>query len=158
MFYILYTLTLTHITILSVTLYLHRSQSHKSVVFHPFLNHFFRFWLWLTTGMITKEWVAIHRKHHAFCETEDDPHSPKFNGLLNIVFKGAFYYREEAKNEETIEKYGKGTPDDFLEKNLYSKYPYGGILIMLMINISLFGFLIGFLIWFVQILWIVVNF
>ena len=117
--YVLVTLGLTHITIASVTIFLHRHQAHRALDLHPAASHFFRFWLWLTTGMETKAWAAIHRKHHARCETEQDPHSPQVLGLSKVLWEGAELYREEAKNDETMTKYGKGTPNDWIEKNLY---------------------------------------
>ena len=146
-------LGLTHITIIAVTVFLHRSQTHRAVDlgFIPF--HFFRFWLWLTTGMVTREWVAIHRKHHAKCETADDPHSPHFKGLHKVLWQGALLYRNEAKNQETLNLYGRGTPDDWLEKHVYSAYPWLGVLIMLVINLVLFAWS-GIAIWLVQMLWI----
>ena len=119
------TLVLTHITIVSVTVYLHRFSAHRSLELHPVLKHFFRFWLWMTTGMTTLEWTAIHRKHHATCETEDDPHSPQIKGLKRILWAGAEEYREEAKNEETLKRYGAGCPDDWIERKLYSRFPIG---------------------------------
>ena len=118
---LLITLGLTHITIASVTIYLHRSQAHRALDLHPAVAHFFRFWLWLTTGMVTREWVAIHRKHHARCETEDDPHSPVTKGIKTVFWKGAELYRAEAKNAETIARFKHGTPDDWLENHLYSR-------------------------------------
>ncbi|MDN3236061.1 delta-9 fatty acid desaturase DesA [Pseudomonas sp. WAC2] len=147
------TLVLTHITIVSVTVYLHRYSAHRSLDLHPALKHFFRFWLWLTTAMNTREWTAIHRKHHAKCETEDDPHSPVFKGLSTVVRKGAELYKAEAKNEETLRIYGKNCPDDWLERNVYSRYPNGGILLMFLIDIALFGTL-GLSVWAIQMAWI----
>lgn len=150
---IIYTLIVTHITIAAVTMFLHRSQAHQSVIFHPIVNHFFRLWLWLTTGMVTKEWVAIHRKHHAKCETQDDPHSPVYQGVWNILFFGVYFYQKEAKNQETLEVYGLGTPDDWLERKIYASHPMIGIMIMLAINCYLFG-LSGLAIWVIQMIWI----
>ena len=147
------TLVLTHITIASVTIFLHRHQSHNALTLHPLVSHFFRFWLWLTTGMVTKEWVAIHRKHHAKCETEDDPHSPQVLGLKKVLLEGSELYRDESLNQDTLEKYGHGTPDDWIEHHLYTRYPYLGILLMLSINVALFG-LIGITIFAVQMIWI----
>ncbi|PVV08152.1 MAG: acyl-CoA desaturase, partial [gamma proteobacterium symbiont of Ctena orbiculata] len=121
---IILTLVLTHVTIVSVTIFLHRHQAHRALELHPLLSHFFRLWLWLTTGMVTREWVAIHRKHHAKCETEDDPHSPQTRGLSKVLWQGAELYQEEAGNAETLERYGKGTPDDWLERNLYQRHNY----------------------------------
>lgn len=150
------TLVLTHITIVSVTVYLHRYSAHRSLELHPALKHFFRLWLWLTTAMNTREWTAIHRKHHAKCETPDDPHSPVQKGLMTVLRRGAELYQEEAKNEETLRIYGKNCPDDWLERNVYSRYPNGGIVIMLAINLALFG-VIGLTVWAVQMMWIPVT-
>lgn len=150
---ILYTLIMTHITILCVTLYLHRSQTHRSVTFNPVVSHFMRFWLWLTTGMVTKQWVAIHRKHHQHSDAEGDPHSPKIFGIKNILFRGVYYYYLAAKDARMTLSYGKGTPEDWIEKNIYSKYNYAGVSLMLLINILLFGW-IGAIVWLVQMLWI----
>jgi fatty-acid desaturase len=147
------TLVLTHITIVSVTVYLHRYSAHRSLELHPVLKHFFRFWLWMTTGMTTLEWTAIHRKHHATCETEDDPHSPQIKGLGTILWSGAEEYRKEAKNEDTLERYGKGCPNDWVERNVYSRFPIGGIGTLLVIDVALFG-AIGLTIWAVQMIWI----
>jgi stearoyl-CoA desaturase (delta-9 desaturase) len=150
---ILYTLIVTHITIIAVTLYLHRSQTHRGVTFNPVVNHFFRFWLWLTTAMVTKQWVAIHRKHHQYSDVEGDPHSPKLFGIKNILFRGVYYYYVTAKDARMTLSYGKGTPEDWIEKNIYSKYNYAGVCLMLIINIVLFGW-IGPIIWLIQMLWI----
>ncbi len=150
---VLITLVLTHITIVSVTVFLHRSQAHRGLDLHPAVMHFFRFWLWMTTGMVTKEWVAIHRKHHARCEREGDPHSPVVFGLGMVFFRGAELYRLEATNEETLKRFGHGTPDDWMERNVYSKHNLLGILIMLVIDILLFG-LEGLAVWAVQMAWI----
>lgn len=150
---IIYTLILTHITIVSVTLYLHRGQAHKGFVFHPILEHFFRFWLWLTTGMVTKQWVAIHRKHHGFSDKEGDPHSPHVFGIKNIFFRGVYYYYLAAKDANMVMQYGKGTPNDWLERKVYTPHPWLGILTMLIVNLVLFG-VWGFLIWGVQMIWI----
>lgn len=146
-------LGLTHITIASVTIFLHRHQSHNSLTLHPLVSHPFRFWLWLTTGMVTKEWVAIHRKHHSKCETKDDPHSPVHKGILTVLFKGARLYRLEAYNQETLDKYGSGTPDDWLERNVYGRHPMLGILSMAVINVALFG-AVGLAIFAIQMIWI----
>lgn len=146
-------LLLTQITIASVTLYLHRSQAHRAVDFHPALNHFFRLWLWLTTGMNTKAWVAIHRKHHVTCETDEDPHSPQTRGIKKVFFEGAELYRAEAKNQVTLEQYGRGTPDDWMERNVYSKHSLAGVLVMLGIDLLLFG-VYGITLWAVQMMWI----
>jgi len=153
---IVVTLVLTHITIASVTIFLHRCQAHRALDLHPIPSHFFRFWLWLTTGMVTKEWAAIHRKHHAKCETADDPHSPQVLGIQTVLSRGAELYRAEAKNRETIEKYGHGTPDDWIERNLYSKYQWQGVGLMLIIDLFLFG-AIGATVWAVQMLWIPIT-
>lgn len=150
---VLFTLVVTHITIVAVTLFLHRSQAHRGVDLHPAISHFFRFWLWLTTGMVTKEWVSIHRKHHARCEREGDPHSPMIYGIGRVMFRGAELYRDESKNRETAAKFGHGTPNDWLEKNLYSRYSASGIVVMLVIDVLLFGSL-GLAVWAVQMAWI----
>ena len=152
---IIVTLVLTHITIVSVTVYLHRHSAHRAVDLHPALQHFFRFWLWLTTGMNTKEWTAIHRKHHAVCETEEDPHSPQIQGLKTIFWRGTEAYRAAA-TPETLKRYGAGTPDDWMERNLYSRFGVLGIIIMMGIDIALFG-VIGLTVWAVQMLWIPVT-
>ena len=144
--YIAVILGLTHITIAGITIYLHRHQAHRSLELHPLPSHFFRFWLWLTTGMVTKEWTAIHRKHHAKCETADDPHSPQVLGINKVLREGSELYRKEAKNLETLERYGHGTPDDWLERNVYSKHSAKGIALMLIINLILLG-PIGLTIW-----------
>jgi stearoyl-CoA desaturase (delta-9 desaturase) len=151
--YVIYTLVMTHITIAAVTIYLHRHQAHRALDLHPLPSHFFRFWLWLTTGMITKEWAAIHRKHHAKCETVEDPHSPQIYGIRKVLWQGAELYREESINKETLERYGHGTPDDWIERNLYSRFNIVGISIMLIVNVILFGPL-GLTIWAVQMIWI----
>lgn len=150
--YIVVALVLTHITIASVTIFLHRHQTHRAIDLHPVVSHFFRFWLWLTTGMITKEWVAIHRKHHAKVETEDDPHSPQILGINKVLLEGAELYKLESKNTETLEGYGHETPDDWLERNIYQHNNYG-IALMLLLNFVLFGF-IGISIWAIQMAWI----
>jgi len=147
------TLLLTHITIVSVTIFLHRAQAHRAVELGAIPSHFFRFWLWLTTGMITREWVAIHRKHHAKCETDDDPHSPQVKGLNKVLWGGALLYSREALNRETIERYGRGTPDDWLERHVYTPYPFMGISLMLLLGVLLFGWA-GLLVWLVQMAWI----
>jgi stearoyl-CoA desaturase (delta-9 desaturase) len=151
--FIILTLVLTHITIVSVTVFLHRHQAHRALELHPLLSHFFRFWLWLTTGMVTREWVAIHRKHHAKCETENDPHSPQTRGLSKVLWQGAELYKQEAKNQETLERYGKGTPDDWLERNLYMRYNYFGIALLLVIELILLG-PAALTVWAVQMVWI----
>jgi stearoyl-CoA desaturase (delta-9 desaturase) len=150
---ILYTLIATHITIICVTLYLHRSQTHRSVTFKPAVNHLMRFWLWLTTGMITAQWVAVHRLHHAHTETPEDPHSPKHYGLLTVLFKGAFLYTQAAKEKLTIVNLSRDCPQDWVERNLYTKYHWAGLLILLGINILIFGWW-GLLIWGIQAIWI----
>jgi len=151
--YVVVTLALTHVTIAAVTIFLHRSQAHRALDLHPAVSHFFRFWLWLTTGMVTKEWVAIHRKHHAKVETADDPHSPMTRGIGTVLWKGAELYRSEARNAETLEKYGRGTPDDWMERNVYSRFSWQGVGLMLAVDLALFGPL-GATIWAVQMLWI----
>ena len=150
--YVVVTLILTHITIASITIFLHRHQTHLALDLHPIVSHFFRFWLWLTTGIITKEWVAIHRKHHAKCETADDPHSPQIFGLKKVLLGGSELYRAEAKNLETLKTFGGRTPDDFLEQHFYTKRTWYGIHIMLAIDIALFG-PIGITMWAVQMAW-----
>jgi stearoyl-CoA desaturase (delta-9 desaturase) len=152
--YVLVTLGLTHITIASVTIYLHRHQAHRALDLHPVISHFFRFWLWLTTGMITRQWAAVHRKHHARVETAEDPHSPRQYGIHRVLWLGALLYRKEARNAETTQKYGHGAPDDWLERNIYAAHNGLGILLMLAIDIALFGLAIGAVIWIVQMLWI----
>ncbi len=153
---LLITLLLTHITIASVTIFLHRCQAHRALDLHAIPSHFFRFWLWLTTGMVTKQWAAIHRKHHAKCETIDDPHSPQILGIETVLSRGAELYRAEAKNQETIDKFGHGTPDDWIEKNLYSRFQWQGVALMLIIDVILFGAL-GLSVWAVQMLWIPIT-
>ncbi|HVK51983.1 MAG TPA: fatty acid desaturase, partial [Pseudoxanthomonas sp.] len=150
---LIYTLVMTHITILGVTIYLHRCQAHRALDLHPIPAHFFRAWLWLTTGMVTKEWASIHRKHHAKCETEDDPHSPQTRGIRKVLLEGAELYREEAKNAETLAKFGHGTPDDWIERNLYTRYSWQGVGVMLIINLMLFG-AAGAAVWAMQMAWI----
>lgn len=151
--YVLVTLVLTQITISAVTLYLHRAQAHRAVALHPVVSHFFRFWLWLTTAMVTKEWVAVHRKHHAKVETAEDPHSPKVKGIRTVMLQGAELYRQEAANPDTLAKYGHGTPDDWLERNLYARFSALGVAIMGTVDFLLFG-IAGITIWAVQMLWI----
>ena len=151
--YIAYTLLLTHITIVAVTVYLHRHQAHRAVDLHPIISHFFRFWLWLTTAMVTRQWVAVHRKHHARVETAEDPHSPVVFGIRKVLLEGAELYRAEARDPTIAEKYGHGTPDDWLERNIYStRFEYGTPL-MLVIDLILFGPL-GLSIWAIQMAWI----
>ncbi len=151
--YVLITLALTHVTIASVTIFLHRAQAHRALDLHPAASHFFRFWLWLTTGMITKQWAAIHRKHHAKCETPEDPHSPQVLGLKKVLWQGAELYKAEAANQDTMERYGHGTPDDWLERRLYTPHNFLGIVLMLILDVVLFG-PIGITVWAVQMLWI----
>ena len=152
----LFTLAATHITIAAVTIFLHRCQAHRALDLHPIASHFFRFWLWLTTGMVTKEWASIHRKHHAKCETVDDPHSPQILGIGTVLSRGAELYKNEAKNQETMDKFGHGTPDDWLERNIYAKFSWQGVAIMLIIDVFLFGG-IGLTVWAVQMLWIPIT-
>jgi stearoyl-CoA desaturase (delta-9 desaturase) len=149
----IYTLVMTHITILCVTLFLHRGQTHKAVTFHPAVDHFMRFWLWLTTGMVTKQWVAIHRKHHQASDTELDPHSPQVYGIWRVLFGGAFLYHKASKDRAMVDKLGVGTPDDWLERNIYTPHSRLGILLMLIINLVLFGPW-GLIVWGVQMIWI----
>ena len=147
-------LGLTHVTIAAVTIYLHRCQAHRALDLHPIVSHFFRLWLWMTTGMITKEWAAIHRKHHAKVETADDPHSPQVHGINRVLWGGVFLYVKEAYKPETMERYGHGTPDDWVERNVYSKLPILGLTLMASIDLLLFGIVPGALIFIVQIAWI----
>src|SRR6476620_6139199 len=151
--YVIYTLVVTHVTIAAVTIFLHRHQAHRALDLHPIISHFFRFWLWLTTGMVTKEWASIHRKHHAKCETVEDPHSPQIVGIRKVLFEGAELYRKEAANAETLTRYGHGTPDDWLERKLYTRHNVLGVVLLFIINFVLFGF-IGITIWAVQMAWI----
>lgn len=153
---VLFTLVTTHVTIASVTIFLHRSQAHRALDLHAIPSHFFRLWLWLGTGMVTKEWVAIHRKHHAKCETQDDPHSPVAHGIKTVLLTGSELYRSEAKNQETLSKFGHGTPDDWMERNVYSRFTWQGVGIMLIIDLALFG-AIGLTVWAVQMLWIPIT-
>ncbi len=150
------TLGLTHITIAAVTIYLHRHQAHRALELHAIPGHFFRFWLWMTTGQVTKEWASIHRKHHAKCDTEEDPHSPQTRGIKKVFFEGAELYRAESKNKETMEKYGHGTPDDWLERNVYTKHSAMGVVLMLLIDFALFG-IVGISVWAVQMMWIPIT-
>lgn len=151
--YFIAVVVLTQTTIAAVTIYLHRCQAHRAITLHASISHFFRFWLWLTTGMITKEWAAIHRKHHAKCETVDDPHSPQISGIKKVLWQGAELYRKEACNQDTVERYGQGTPDDWIERHLYSKHSSVGIYTMLVIDLLLFG-LPGITVWAIQMAWI----
>lgn len=150
---LIYTLVVTHITIVCVTLYLHRSQAHRGVEFHPVLAHAMRFWLWLTTGMVTKQWVAVHRKHHRFCEQPEDPHSPRQVGLWRVVFGGALLYHAASKDKNMVDTYGVGTPDDWVERNVYTPHSRLGIGICLLLNLAIFGWM-GAIVWLVQMLWI----
>jgi len=152
--YVLVALGLTHVTIASVTIFLHRHQAHRALDLHPIASHFFRFWLWLTTGMVTKEWAAIHRKHHAKCETTEDPHSPQVYGINRVLWAGVFLYVKESGNRETMERYGHGTPDDWLERNVYARHQIFGLTLMGVINIALFGLVPGALILLTQMVWI----
>jgi stearoyl-CoA desaturase (Delta-9 desaturase) len=152
--YVLVALALTHVTIAAVTIYLHRCQAHRALELHPVVSHFFRFWLWLTTGMVTKEWAAIHRKHHAKCETPDDPHSPVTHGINKVLWTGVFLYVKESFNKETLERYGHGTPDDWMERNVYSRSAIYGVSLMAAIDLACFGLVPGTLIWLTQIAWI----
>jgi stearoyl-CoA desaturase (Delta-9 desaturase) len=149
-------LVMTHITIAAVTIFLHRSQAHRALDLHALPAHFFRFWLWLTTGMVTKEWVAIHRKHHAKCETDEDPHSPQTRGIKKVLLEGSELYRAEAKNAQTLAKYGHQTPNDWIERNLYTRYSWQGVGLMLILDLWLFG-AIGATVWAVQMVWIPIN-
>jgi stearoyl-CoA desaturase (Delta-9 desaturase) len=149
-------LVFTHITIAAVTIYLHRSQAHRSLELHPVIAHFFRMWLWLTTGMVTKEWVAIHRKHHAKCETEEDPHSPVTRGIKTVLYTGSELYRAEAKVQDTLDKYGHNTPADWIERNLYTRFSWQGVGLMLIVNLFMFG-AIGAAVWALQMAWIPIT-
>jgi stearoyl-CoA desaturase (Delta-9 desaturase) len=153
---VLFALAATHVTIAAVTIFLHRAQAHRALELGPVPSHFFRLWLWLTTGMVTKEWVAIHRKHHAKCETEEDPHSPQTRGIKKVLLEGSELYRTEAKNQDTLSKYGHNTPDDWLERNLYSRFSWQGVGLMLIVDLFLFG-AIGAAVWAVQMLWIPIT-
>ncbi|HET6630744.1 MAG TPA: fatty acid desaturase [Woeseiaceae bacterium] len=137
--YCLVTIVMVQVTMMAVTLYLHRDQAHRALDLHPALRHFFRFWIWCTSGMLTKEWVAVHRKHHAFCETPDDPHSPQIYGLKKVLLEGAELYRAEKNNKETLEKFGRGAPDDWIERNVYLRFPWGGIVLVVLADLLLFG-------------------
>ena len=152
--YVIVVLAMTHVTIAGVTIYLHRHQAHRALELGPLPSHFFRLWLWLTTGMVTKEWEAIHRKHHAKCETADDPHSPQVLGLNRVLWGGVFLYVKESHNPQTMERYGHGTPDDWIERHIYTPGQKAGIVLMLGIDLVLFGFVPGALIWGVQMVWI----
>ena len=149
---ILFALGMTHITMISVTVFLHRHQAHRALDLHPIASHFFRFWLWLTTGQVTKEWAAIHRKHHAKCEQADDPHSPHIHGIKKVLTQGAELYRAESKNKETMARYGHGTPDDWIERNLYTRFSWQGVGLMMIIDLALFG-AGGLAVWALQMAW-----
>jgi stearoyl-CoA desaturase (delta-9 desaturase) len=151
--YIVATLILTHVTIAAVTIYLHRSQSHRALELHPVVSHFFRFWLWLTTGMVTRQWVAVHRKHHARCETPEDPHSPQVYGIRKVLWQGAELYKKAARDPAILAKFGHGTPDDWIERNVYSRHSALGISLMLVLDLVLFG-IPGITVWAVQMIWI----
>ena len=153
---ILATLALTHVTIAGVTIYLHRHQAHRSLDLHPIASHFFRFWMWLTTGQVTKEWTAIHRKHHAKCEQAEDPHSPHVHGIKTVLLTGAELYRKESQNLETLARYGHGTPDDWVERNVYTRFSWQGVGLMMIIDIALFG-VAGLSVWAVQMAWIPIT-
>ena len=150
---LLYLLISTHLTIVAVTLFLHRGQAHRGITFHPLLSHAMRLWLWMTTGMVTKEWVAVHRKHHRYADQSGDPHSPHVYGIHRVVFGGVFLYTQAARDQEMVAQYGAGTPDDWIERNLYSPHPWLGIILLLIINVLCFS-LWGVLIWLVQMAWI----
>jgi len=149
---VLFTLALTHVTMISVTVFLHRHQAHRALDLHPIASHFFRFWLWLTTGQVTKEWAAIHRKHHAKCEQADDPHSPHIYGIKTVLLQGAELYRKESHNKETMARFGHGTPDDWIEHNLYTRFSWQGVGLMMIIDLTLFG-AAGLAVWAVQMAW-----
>jgi stearoyl-CoA desaturase (delta-9 desaturase) len=149
---LLFTLAVTHITMISVTIFLHRHQAHRALDLHPIASHFFRFWLWLTTGQVTKEWASIHRKHHAKCEQPDDPHSPHVYGIKTVLTQGYELYRKEAANKETMTRYGHGTPNDWIERHLYTRFSMAGIVLMLLIDLALFG-AVGLTVWAVQMVW-----
>jgi stearoyl-CoA desaturase (Delta-9 desaturase) len=150
---LIYLLVCTHITIVCVTLYLHRGQAHRGIEFHPILSHFMRFWLWLTTGMVTKQWVAIHRKHHQRSDLPGDPHSPHVYGIWRVLFKGAFLYNDASKDKVMVDTYGVGTPDDWMERNVYTKHSRLGITLLLAINLLCFSW-VGLFIWGIQMIWI----
>ena len=153
MYLILLTLVMTHITILCVTIFLHRTQAHRALTLNPILSHFMRFWLWLTTGMVTKEWVAIHRKHHRITDQKGDPHSPVVFGIWRVLFGGALLYSDASKDKLMIEAYGKGTTDDWIEKNLYTRHSNFGIILLLVLLTLMFGYK-GIIIWLIQMIWI----
>ena len=150
---LIYTLATTHVTIVAVTVYLHRHQAHRALSLHPAVAHFFRFWLWLTTGMVTREWVAIHRRHHAHCEREGDPHSPRQVGLRTVLLRGAELYRTASHDHESIARYAAGCPDDWIERRLYGRWTWQGVGVLLIVDVLLFG-IIGLTVWGIQMLWI----
>ena len=150
---LIYTLVVTHITIVCVTVFLHRGQAHRGLAFHPILSHFFRFWLWLTTGMVTKQWVAIHRKHHRFSDLAGDPHSPHVFGIWRVLVKGALLYHAASKDKNMVNTYGVGTPDDWMEHHIYTPHSRLGIGLLFLLNIALWGW-VGAIIWGIQMLWI----
>jgi len=149
---VFFTLGMTHVTMLSVTIFLHRHQAHRALDLHPVASHFFRFWLWLTTGQVTKEWASIHRKHHAKCEQPDDPHSPHVYGIKTVLLQGYELYRKEAQNKETLARFGHGTPNDWIERNLYTRFSFAGVVLMLLLDLALFG-AAGLAVWAVQMAW-----
>ncbi len=153
---LLYTLFTTHVTIAAVTIYLHRHQAHRALDLHPLVSHFFRFWLWMTTGMVTREWAAVHRRHHAKCETPDDPHSPQVLGIAKVLLQGTELYRQAARDTAQIERYGRGTPDDWIERRLYTRHSGLGVYVTLVIDLLLFG-AIGLTVFAVQMLWIPIT-
>ena len=150
---IIYTLVMVQLTIACVTLYLHRSQAHRAVQFHPVIEHFMRFWLWLTTGMVTRQWVAVHRKHHQRSDQDGDPHSPQVYGIWRVLFGGAFLYHAASKDTAMVEKLGIGTPDDWIERNVYTAHSRSGITLLLLINLLCFSWW-GLLIWGIQMIWV----
>ena len=150
---IIATLVMTHITIICVTVFLHRGQAHRGLIFHPILSHFMRFWLWLTTGMVTRQWVAIHRKHHRFSDKEGDPHTPHVYGIWQVLFKGAGLYHTASKDSAMVATYGQGTPVDWIEQNLYTRHSRLGITLLLLVNLLCFSWW-GLLVWAIQMIWI----
>ena len=152
--YVIVGLVMVQITIAAVTLYLHRCQAHRALELHPAISHFFRFWLWLTTGMVTREWAAIHRKHHAKCETADDPHSPRIYGINKVFWGGVVLYVKESHKPETMERYGHSTPTDWIERNVYTPFNKWGIVMLAIANIALFGVIPGLIIYGIQLAWI----
>lgn len=152
--YALCALAMTHVTIVSVTVYLHRHMAHRSLELHPAVSHFFRFWLWLTTGMVTREWIAVHRKHHATVESADDPHSPQVHGIAKVLWLGAFLYHRASHDRQTLRQYGHGAPNDWVERRIYTPGTYLGPALMLVVNVGLFGMTAGVFVWLTQMLWI----